>query len=443
MLRIAVIGGGTAGYLAAAHLTKHFRDLVNLYHIYDPSIPTIGVGEGTTPSLRYWLKNTLGVTEAEVIARCDATRKYGILFENWGRQNAKFMHHFFPVRDLYAYHISARKLVELLSEHVVATRIHKRVECITQDEMSAEITFDDGGRLGVDYIIDARGFPKDTDASRIEIPWIPTNSALIRRGPVINGGTLQHEINGMPFEYTSATRSVARPHGWIFVIPLTSRTSYGYIFNNQFSSPEEIRADFEVFLDANCADCAPAENHLQFPNFTRRTFFDGVVMNIGNSASFLEPLEATAIAIALSQINAFSRWPLGRLANSDKTVLWRRNRHNAEDLKTFNTYLLKTIMRISVFVGWHYSMGSRFKSEFWRYAQGRARSVPEILPASSVDLKTQWKKVTDAVSHLPHPFEDQIDFQHVCEPGPRPNRPIYGMFTPESFAEVGHGIGAL
>lgn len=124
-MKIAVIGGGTAGYMAAAHVTKNFPDF-DLYHIYDSSIPTIGVGEGTQAHFPAWLDSITGLSFSELEERCKLTRKFGIKFENWGVKHQQFMHNFYPLKAAYGYHISAAKLVELLQEYVSATHIEKK-----------------------------------------------------------------------------------------------------------------------------------------------------------------------------------------------------------------------------------------------------------------------------------------------------------------------------
>ena len=130
-LRVAIVGGGTAGYIAATHLSKHFPQF-DLYHVFDASIPPIGVGEGTTLNFPPWLSEVTGVSEQELVERCHVTRKFGIKFENWGTRHAEFMQHFHPVGQ-YAYHISADTIIELLAEHVRATRIDAKVTVLESD----------------------------------------------------------------------------------------------------------------------------------------------------------------------------------------------------------------------------------------------------------------------------------------------------------------------
>src|SRR5436309_13716096 len=111
--RMAVIGGGTAGHMAALTLSHYFKD-IELFHIYDPAIPIIGVGEGTLVTFPGWIHTVTGLSEQELGERCGVTRKYGITFESWGHANRIFYHDFFPVDQAYSYHLSAPRIVRVL-----------------------------------------------------------------------------------------------------------------------------------------------------------------------------------------------------------------------------------------------------------------------------------------------------------------------------------------
>ncbi len=440
-MKIAIIGGGTAGFIAAAHLTKYFPAF-ELYHIFDPNIPTIGVGEGTTPFFRYWLQDITNLKDAELAQRCFITRKFGIKFENWGTQYQQFFHHFYPIRSDYAYHISADQLVELLADYVSAIHIQKRVVEIESDGVVANINFADDTNLEVDFAIDARGLPKSLGPEHMELNLIPTNAALIRRGPAIEDGKIDLTIDQCSFQYQSATRAIARPHGWIFTIPLTTRTSYGYIYNHNISSISEVRADFDQFLNAEGVHCTASERQLTFPNFACRTFFDGAVFRIGNAALFLEPLEATAIVWILSYMKSLSRWPLRKLLVSYVLQGRKKSRLNENNLRRFNASLLNGVLKTAIFVGWHYGMGSAFDSEFWRFAKGNFQTELQKLENSA--LVAEFDQYCQAALALPHPFKNHDQFSIVSENDDNiDDRKGFASFPAPSFAEVGCGIGCL
>ncbi|MBE7383677.1 MAG: tryptophan 7-halogenase [Leptolyngbya sp. SIO1E4] len=395
MIKVAVIGGGTAGYIAAAHITKHFPQF-DLYHIYDSSLPPIGVGEGTTLDFPEWLAEITALTETELQERCHITRKLGIKFENWGVKYPEFMQHFQP-RGVYAYHISADKIVELLRDYVSATHIDKKVIGLRSDGVIVDISFSDNTYLQSDIVIDATGFPKSLNEEHIKLDLIPTNAALIRQGPAASEGCVEVELEGQIWKYNSATRTIARSHGWIFVIPLTSRTSYGYVYNHHINSIDEIRADFDDFLAEEAIEVNKQENHLKFPNFAQRTYFDGALFKIGNAASFLEPLEASAIGLTLNQIRSFSHWPLKTLEQNGKRI-------KLEDshIELFNQYLQSSFNSNLLFVAWHYSMGSCFETKFWRFATANFKQ--QLGNLASQKFLVEFKEYIETLASQPNPF---------------------------------------
>ena len=128
-MKIGVIGGGTAGFMAAAHMSRHFPD-ADLVHVFDSRIPPIGVGEGTTPRFPGWFNEVTGLGFSDLQNRCHATLKSGTRFEGWGSGGEDFIHRFQPVR-LLGYHFDAAVLPEELWVH--ATGFARRFLQALQD----------------------------------------------------------------------------------------------------------------------------------------------------------------------------------------------------------------------------------------------------------------------------------------------------------------------
>lgn len=409
-MKLAVIGGGTAGYMAAAQITKFFPQF-ELDHIYNSKIPTIGVGEGTQAHFPRWLEAITGLNFAQLQARCNITRKYGILFENWGTKHQQFMHNFYPIKTSYGYHLSATKLVELLQEYVVAHTIDRQVEDVVSDGVKVQIRFTDGSQTEYDFVFDARGFPPSVERNQTEIDFIPTNAALIRRGEAV--------------EFNRATRSVARPYGWIFIIPLTSHTSYGYVYNQSINSRQEIEADLEAFLALERVKVKDEAKHLTFPNFSCDNFFDGALFKIGNRASFLEPLEATALGVIGAQISYASRYPLQQLAAANGSG---RTPFDPQIIEAFNRFLFQTILKIVLFISWHYSCGSPFKTDFWDFA--RTNFETQLDKFNHAGVLGEFQKYLQAGSKFGY-------WQYFSSS----SRYDFAGITPASFYEIGNGIG--
>ena len=420
-MKIAVIGGGTAGYMAASMVSRYFPD-DELYHIYDPAIPAVGVGEGTLASFPVWLRSITDLPESAIKDRCGATRKYGVAFENWGRRNRHFVHHFVPADESFGYHISAPKIVELLAEYCSATQVSKLVTGLDSDGRQVTIAFADGTTLVADFAFDARGFPKPSEDGVVALPIVPTNAALIRGGPAVQG--------------QRNTRSVARPHGWIFIIPLTTRTAYGYIYNGDLSSADEVDADLAEFLAAEGVAAGPDRKQLRFPNFSRRRFFDGALFQIGNRASFIEPLEATAIGFTQTQIDVARTWPLGSWRWMPMSDAQRR-----ANLEKVNSFLFRHVLGIALFVAWHYAEASAFDSPFWRFAAANFERHRKDLPEPSVEedfdryhgLGARFSGLADYLAAVPSvAAEAEV---------PGITRRRFAQWRVESFVEIANGIG--
>ena len=412
--RIAVIGRGTAGSLAASSVTHQLSDgEYELHHIYDSRIPVIGVGEGSWPSLVQELAQLTNLPHEKIQRQIKGTRKYGVAFEGWGQRNRNFIHYFTPQQVSYAYHLAADLLAELLHESANATHIDAKVLNITRVDGGARIDFEGRESEHYDLVFDARGFPRELNPEQnIDISFIPTNTAVIRRCPSI----MQNE-NGLVLQHTY-TRAVARPHGWVFVIPLTAHTSYGYIFNRDVSDLEAVEADFDALLESDCVPEFEQRAVIQFPNFVHRQLFDGVVARVGNAAAFMEPLEATAIVSAQLQIGMVLHIRLNRAIE-----------HIERDATVVNRFLVNTILRYGLFVGWHYSCGSIYKSEFWDYAREHVwpkhRKVADPLQVDCNALT----KFDEMLRLLKSPVIDKADWHKMC------------AVPLTSYAQISQGLG--
>jgi len=412
--RIAVVGRGTAGSLAAASVTRLHPDSDHeLHHIYDSRIPVIGVGEGSWPSLVRQLQELTDLSHETVQQRLMGTRKYGVAFEGWGRRNHDFTHYFTPQQVSYAYHLSADLLADLLHESTRARHIDAKVLSITRVEDGAEVEFEGRAPERYDLVFDARGFPREPlPEEHIDISFIPTNTAVIRRCPAII-----EEADGPVVQHTY-TRAVARPHGWVFVIPLTAHTSYGYIFNGEVTSLAEVESDFDVFLESDGVAEFEQRAVIGFPNFVHRRIYDGAVARVGNAAAFMEPLEATAIVSAQLQI--------GMVLN---TRLNRPAEHVERDAPAVNRFLVNNMLCYGLFVGWHYSCGSNYDSEFWRHARDNVwpkrheAADPEVVDCAALG---KFEEMIDLVNQT---VIDREDWDRMC------------AVPLTSYAQMSQGLG--
>ena len=386
--------------MAAASVTRLLSESDHeLHHIYDSRIPVVGVGEGSWPSLVQQLQQLTNLPHETVQQRLKGTRKYGVAFEGWGRRNRDFTHYFTPQHVSYAYHLSADVMAGLLHESTRARHVDARVLDITRVEDGAQVRFEGLAPERYDLVFDARGFPREfCPEQHIDISFIPTNTSVIRRGPPIIGA----KQDGPVLEHTY-TRAVARPHGWIFVIPLTAHTSYGYIFNSEVASLAEVESDFDEFLETEGVSKFEQRAVIPFPNFVHRQIYDGAVARIGNAAAFMEPLEATAIVSAQLQIGMVLHIRLNRpVENLER------------DAQVVNRFLINNVLCYGLFVGWHYACGSNYESEFWRYAREHAwpryrkAADPEVVGCSAL------RKFDGMIELINQAVIDKADWDRMC-----------------------------
>ncbi len=413
--KIAVVGRGTAGSLAAASVTTLLPDDGHeLHHIYDSRIPVIGVGEGSWPSLVQELHKLTTLPHEDIQQRLKGTRKYGVAFEGWGRRSQQFTHYFTPQQVSYAYHLSADLMGELLHESTRAQHIDAKVLSINRVEGGAEVELEGRPPERYDLVFDARGFPRELNAEEhIEISFIPTNTAVIRRCPAI----IEQAPDG-PIRQHTYTRAVARPHGWVFVIPLAAHTSYGYIFNRDVTDLAEVESDFDEFLETDGVSEFEQRAVLQFPNYVHRQIFDGAIARVGNASAFMEPLEATAIVSAQLQIGMVLQIRLNRPVE-----------HLERDTPVVNRFLINNMLCYGLFVGWHYSCGSTYDSEFWR--QARDHVWPRHRKAADPDAVDcdALRKFDDMIELLNQPVIHKGDWNRMC------------AVPLTSYAQMSQGLG--
>ncbi|MEO8036203.1 MAG: tryptophan 7-halogenase, partial [Acidobacteriota bacterium] len=409
--------------IAAAHLTNRFPN-AQLMHVFDSTIPTIGVGEGTTPRFPVWFSEITGLGFPELAERCGATLKKGTLFDGWGVGGGRFLNRFQPTR-LIGYHFDASEVVKVLAEFVRAERIDGRVTEVRTSADGVRLRLANDAEHLCDYVFDARGFPRpdagDDSFSEefITADWIPTGRAILRRLP--------------PDISRGSTRATARPHGWIFEIPLRDATSSGYIFNPDISSDAEVDADFSAFLREEGVSTWIPRGALNFPNFVRRRWSDGRVFRIGNAASFLEPLEATAIGTGIVQVRRGALWIEEHGADSS---------NDADELDALNAEIRAYVLCNSLFLAWHYSRGSRWDTPFWHYARaGVDRARRSEVAKEYLDEMAEFVEAGRALpARAMAECEDQAQWDREVYPLLRLYRP-FGNFSELNFAQVGHGIG--
>lgn len=409
---VCVIGGGTAANFAVAHCLQHHPN-VSVTQIYPSDLPSIRIGESTTPIVRTWLGG-IGFSYQRLATAGLATEKLGLKFDGWGVATDSFSHLFLPGNSA-ALHISATQTADFL----IANKSFERIDdyVASKAEIGGKVILKMRSSLTreFDFVIHATGFP-DTLEGVLQFPDVPNNRALLLR-------TDQDDD-------TQFTLCKAARHGWIFSIPLHGETSFGYIHNTSFAKDEELKSELEQLALGSGAIPVEPMRRLSFPSFCRERFVHGREAWIGNCASFLEPLEATAIGVSIWQLEKIS----SVLSNQDFATSSRRQ----EEL---NQQFRSLVTSIYYFLLLHYSMGSKHQTPYWRSTSSTfwrimltekrdlaAQNLPDFLRAST-ELNAE------VIQRMRCGSADRDDIAEISALG------SFGGFNAASFRQIVDGLG--
>ena len=414
--------------MAAARLAAALTDNVVVTLVESPTVPTIGVGEGTWPSMRATLQS-IGITEREVLKHCEASLKQGTLFKGWvnGQADDEYMHPFslpadyaslnladwwrsrddghlfchavtpqaavatankapkqFGMPDYafalnYGYHLDAGKFAELLKHHCTeqlgVIHIRDDVLGVVSDAMGAieRVELANTPSLSGDLFIDCTGQRALLIGEHLHSPFeslrdtLPNNRAIVTQVPY---GSPDDEI-------ASCTLSTAQAHGWIWDIGLQSRRGVGYVHDADKISEDEARATLLTYVSVSTTAEITSSLTTRVVHFEpgyRPEPWRGNCVAIGLSAGFIEPLEASALAMIEQGITTLVEnfpankellAPVARLYNKKMTAHWAS---------------------IQDFLLLHYALSQREDTSYWR----EARSL-ERLPQGLKDKLLLWQ----------------------------------------------------
>jgi tryptophan halogenase len=408
---VLVLGGGSAGWLTAAILAKKFNNNIKVTLVESPEISSIGVGEGTWPTMRATLKN-IGIDENEFFRECHASFKQGSHFSGWHDAQDNYYHPFtqprgYPQFDLspywlndqgkdfassvcfqpelckqhiapkaitdkqyqgaanYGYHLDAGKFAQLLKKHVV-NKLHvnhvsgtvKQVELTAQGAIS-RLMLTQGEALTADFFVDCSGFSSLLLGKALNIPFIEKNDVLLADKAL----AVQIPYQNANDPVNAYTRSTAQSAGWIWDIGLTDRRGVGYVYSSKHSSKQQAHDTLASYLNLTAEQFSPRE--ISFTAGHRAKFWHKNCVAIGLSAGFLEPLEASALML----IETSADYIANQLPPCQSLFPLVEQRFNQEFLYRWQ--------KIIEFLKLHYLLSKR-QEPFWQ-ASRASESIPENL----------------------------------------------------------------
>ncbi|MBQ5965427.1 tryptophan halogenase family protein [Massilia sp. ZL223] len=411
---ITVVGGGSAGWMAAAALATYLGKGASIRLVESEEIGIVGVGEASVPHIKMFNGQWLGIDEAEFVKRTQGTIKLGIEFNNWSRIGDSYIHGFgaigrslgplpfhqfwlklhqsgragpigdyspqtvmapqgkfapgdrnappgSPLADIaYAYHFDAtlyaRYLRELAEQRGVR-RIEGKIVGVQQragDGFIESVTLENGESVGGDLFIDCSGFRGLLIEQTLKTGYEDWSHWL----PCDRAMAVPSE--GVD-PITPYTRSTALAAGWQWRIPLQHRVGNGYVYSSRHISDDEAAATLLANLDGK----ALAEpRSLRFATGMRKKFWNKNVVALGLASGFLEPLESTSIYLAQSGITRL----LALFPQRDFSPLLseRFNRESAFEYERIRDFLIL-----------HYNATERDDTPFWDYC--RTMPIPDSL----------------------------------------------------------------
>ena len=334
--KIAIIGRGTAGclsYLRSLTIKNNHPDLnLKIEWYYDSNSSPVSVGEGTTPNFSRELEASGLFPTTCDLDKIDARPKIGISYENWGESD--YIHPF--AFGEFGVHFNANKFQDFVFNS------QKDTENVTI--LDKNVSHED---MDSDLIIDCSGKPKSFED--YDIPkYIPVNAVHVQ----------QCKWNTEP-KYLH-TKTISRKWGWVFVIPLTTRCSVGYLYNKDISTLEDVKEDIIEVIDSLDATATSVTNSFHFDNYVRKKLIEDRVVYAGNSGFFLEPMEATSLDGVFRIIQCIEHKI--QIDGFDHVYNWHSK---------------KFFKEVEYFIMMHYAAGSKWKNEFWDFAQYRGKKALE------------------------------------------------------------------
>lgn len=395
-----ILGGGTAGWLTANLMAKRWEGLgFNITVVESPNIDIVGVGEGSTPPLKHFF-DEIGLKESEWMKECDATYKVGIEFPHWSTKPGfeSYFHPFFteldrftapgffhnnqlrrqgvdlnghpdpfflswelskqrlapvappnfPFELLYGYHFDSGRLGKYL-QTVAARRGVNYQQATVNDVVLDEAGYierlktEEGDDIVGDFFVDCTGLRGHLIQRALGVPYVSFGDVLFNDSALVF--PTEPEDNPIP-----QTTSTALKYGWIWKIPLTSRYSNGYVYSSRYVDDEGAEKEMREHLGLSDAD--EPTRRIKFQIGRVQEHWAKNCLAVGLSQGFIEPLEATSIALVQVTAARFIEF-------------FNRGGHSDQYCGDFNRFINMRFDSVRDYIACHYHTNSRTDTDYW------------------------------------------------------------------------------
>ncbi|KZN44012.1 tryptophan halogenase family protein [Pseudoalteromonas luteoviolacea] len=399
--KIVILGGGTAGWIAANLIAKSWCDKdIHVGVVESPDIGIIGVGEGSTPQFKAFM-DFIEVPESQWMPKCNATYKNGIRFVNWSTRPGfeQYFHPFpaqpddysapaffhnsfvrrkgidleghpdlfflstylaehakapiaaenFPFEINYGYHFDSGKLGQLLAEKARefgVEHIQARVTDVRKntDGTIAALVCEEGQEICGDIFIDCSGFSGLLMQQHMQVGFESFENNLFNDSAVVLATEQGNVI-------ASETTSVARKFGWSWHIPLTNRIGNGYVYSSKYCGKDQAETELRAAL--GLLDSDVEARHLNMKVGQVKEHWHKNCVAIGLSQGFIEPLEATALHIVQETVQSFIE-------------CYQEQNFSCKGQDKHNQMMSQRYQAIRDYIVAHYRVNSRTDTAYWR-----------------------------------------------------------------------------
>lgn len=447
---VVIVGGGTAGWMSATYLKAAFGDRVAVTLVESDRVGTIGVGEATFSTVRHFF-DYLGLSEEQWMPHCAASYKLAIRFQDWRDQGQHFYHPFERLRVADGFNLAewwlargdrnntfdrdcfitpwlceAKRSPRNLDGSLFAVNLDGSLGKSTLDDQRAQFPYayhfdadllakflaDYGAQRGVRHLVD-----DVVNVAQDERGWIshvntrangPLHADLFIdctgfRGMLINqtlGGKFQSFQDVLPnnravslrvpresADIAPYTMATAMPAGWIWTIPLFERNGNGYVYSDEFCSPDEAEQTLRDYAAPGMDDLEA--NHIRMRIGRNDRSWVANCVAIGLSSAFVEPLESTGIF--------FIQHGIEQLVKHFPDASW-----NPALAKSYNDRVAHVVDGVKEFLVLHYRAAQRDDTPYWKEA--KVRDIPDGL-AERLELAESLLLEENTIYPRYHGFE--------------------------------------
>jgi tryptophan halogenase len=479
--KVLIVGGGSAGWMAAAYLEAALRDNgqrpVEISLVESPDVPRIGVGEATVPHIRHILA-VIGIDPLDFMKRVDGTFKQAIKYVNWLEGNGEYFYHAFdkfqvqpidraalrwhmsdrsvpfgettsiqpvmcelgrtpiPQRGSqfgeplkFAFHMNALKFADMLCEIATSRGVKHYLDHVTEVDMHdngniAAVLTKSGKRLDADLFVDCTGFAALLAEQKLGVDWVDCSQWLLCDRAITMNVPYEHHYPGYVRPYTTAS---ALSNGWVWEIPLQTRKALGYVHSSAFISEDDARREIRAFEGPHAESLDTGTVHFKVGHRAKAWARNCVC--VGLSGNFIEPLESTGLYLSdLAIVMLADHFPF----DDDSTAVAYR----------YNRIMANRFYEILDFINMHYCLTRRNDTEFWREVQKPER-INDRLRAKLEFWRT---KIPSASDFIDQRIPGQTDWSLPSAGLPGDHRPpvdTAGIFGLDSYEAILYGMDFL